>query len=227
MDYTFNIRGLELHGAENIWNEEKIDQALGFMESNQLNLLVLHDSDLSPRITFQMGYGLSNDFREFHRNRKMLKVIPIWIAQQYLNHVISKAAARKIKVMLEIKEICYPDEFLETFNLLKDGKHVCPSDPIWWKYLTDKTKEICEVLPGLAGIIVSPASWESKLSISETGCTCSSCRQATPKSWYKELIASMYRPLHQAGKLLVVRDFSYNPEEQIPLICDRYPISDP
>lgn len=218
MKPLFKTRGLEVHSAENIWNETKIDQALDFMEKYQLNTLIFHDSDLSPRITFQSEYSGSADFRKFHRNRGMLKIVPIWISREYLNHVIAKAAARKIKVMIEIKEICFPDEFPDKFGLRKNGKDICASDPIWWRYLTDKTKEICSALPDLAGIIVSPASWESKLSISETGCDCSSCRSITPKLWYKELINAMYYPLHQAGKLLVVRDFSYNPEEQAPLL---------
>ena len=64
-------------------------------------------------------------------------------------------------------------------------------------------------LPDLGGLIVSPATRETRVTISANECRCPRCLATQAEDWYADLIGAMHRPLAARGKILAVRDFSY------------------
>ena len=100
-------------------------------------------------------------------------------------------------------------------RLMQDGV-LCPSDPFWYEeFLPYKYKELFLALPDLGGIVCSIGTGEARLAISNTfACGCERCRHLDPVEWYKNMIMAMYKPFHEAGKKLIIRDFIYTKEEQ-------------
>src|ERR1035438_2737913 len=84
-------------------------------------------------------------------------------------------------------------------EILGEKGTVCPTSPFWWEFLHTKYAELFDVIPGLDGVIVSPGTFESKLSIAMGTCDCPSCATTTPMEWYTKLIGSMYEPIHSDG----------------------------
>ncbi len=70
----------------------------------------------------------------------------------------------------------------------------------------------------IGGIIVSPGTRESKVSVSTSTCGCPRCARASRLDWYTALLDTMYRPLAARGKTLAVRDFSYTADHQSLII---------
>ncbi len=133
-----------------------------------------------------------------------------------MNHLIRKAKASGVSVYFENKELWFKD-FILTYkkDLFHDGV-LCPSDPFWYEeFLPQKYRELFIALPDLAGIVVSIGTGEARLSISNTyGCTCDRCKNLDPVAWYKQMILGIYKPFHEAGKRLIIRDFIYTKAEQ-------------
>jgi hypothetical protein len=77
-----------------------------------------------------------------------------------------------------------------------------------------KQRELLDAVPDLAGVIVSPGTRESKVSISTNTCRCPRCQATDPTDWYTQLLAAMHRPLAERGKSFAVRDFSYSADQQ-------------
>lgn len=82
------------------------------------------------------------------------------------------------------------------------------------------------VYPGIAGIIVSPGTRESAVSIAANRCTCERCQNTPALDWYVNILRAMYEPIHKAGKSLIVRDFAYTAEQQSLMIQACEAISD-
>jgi hypothetical protein len=91
---------------------------------------------------------------------------------------------------------------------------ICPTKPFWWDFLKAKYSELCDVLPDLGGVIVSPGTRESKVSITANQCSCENCANLSPLEWYTTLIRAMYEPLEARGRTLVVRDFAFTKADQ-------------
>lgn len=207
---NFQFRGLELHNNR-MWRSASVDNALDFMVRTGLNALIFHQNDLIDHLVLPKAYF--ND--ELMWRRWPIRRSTNYANQVYINQVIQKAKRLGIDFYLEVKEIWYPESLVELFpELLTEEGHVCPTNPFWFEFLETKTRELLEMLPDLAGIIVSPATRESKVSISTNPCSCERCRATGAEEWYRGYIRAVHTPLAEQNKTLVVRDFAYSAEQQ-------------
>ncbi|PRR73592.1 hypothetical protein [Neomoorella humiferrea] len=221
----YNVRALEIH--DRVWDQEHIKEVLNFMSRNNLNVLVLHANNIIDEVVWPARYyGVKTPgnlyenyriiFKELYRYSARRRYMPLQ-RRDFLRWVISKAKGRGIKVYLENKELWFPD-IVETIHpeLRKKG-YLCCSEMFWWEFLRTKYEELFADLSGLDGIITSPGSRESKLSISSNRCTCKRCQNLNASEWYYNLIMSIYEPTKNAGKELVVRDFVFDPQSHASL----------
>ena len=194
-----------------MWRWASVERALDLMQQVGLNALIFHQNDLIDQLVSP---------RAFFDNELMWKRWPVRLHtidnnRHYIRKVIKEAKRREIGFYLEVKEIYYPEGLLDLFpNLRKADGAVCSTDPFWWEFLDAKIRELLDVIPDMAGIVVSPATRESKVSISTNTCSCPSCQKADPLQWYHKLLDTMYRPMAEKGKKLILRDFSYTANDQ-------------
>lgn len=207
---SFQFRGLEFHSSR-MWQWAQVDQALRLMEQVGLNALIFHQNDIVEHLVFPQAF-FSDDLMW---KRWPVRMHSIYQNRHYINKVAREAAEKGIAFYLEIKEIWFVDELLELVPDLRnaDGS-ICPTNPFWWRFLDIKMRELIGAIPALAGVIVSPGTRESKVSISTNTCTCTRCKATDPLAWYTDLLKAMHRPLAEHGKTLAVRDFSYTADQQ-------------
>ena len=203
---AFVVRGVEIH-SRHLWEWEHVRRVLELAGRTRLNTLVFHQNDLIDQVSYPERY-LSRE--------TMKKQFPVYMHYTennrcYLRKVAHNARALGIDLYIEVKELWYRTYLLKMYPGLMRNGAVCPNDPFWWDYLSAKVEMLFEYIPELAGIIVSPGSKESRLSSRSTRCTCERCRTTPPETWYRKVIESMYRPVHRAGKRLVLRDFVWSP----------------
>ncbi|MEW5718593.1 MAG: hypothetical protein AB1817_08205, partial [Chloroflexota bacterium] len=210
----FETRGLEFHSSR-MWQWAAIERALDFMTLTGLNALIFHQNDLIDQLVFPEDYFSV----ELMWKRWPVRMHTIQNNRQYIGKVVREAKERGIAFYPQVKEIWYPEGLLEFFPALRkaDGT-LCPSDPFWWEFMEKKTRELLTVMPDIAGVIVSPGTRESKISISTNKCDCERCKSMDAKTWYNKLLDAMYRPLAEKGKRLVVRDFAYTAHQQNMMI---------
>ncbi|MGI6726857.1 MAG: hypothetical protein ACOX62_11875 [Christensenellales bacterium] len=211
----FSFRGLEMHSSR-MWQWNAICTTLAFMNQVGLNALILHQNDIMDELVMPSFYFNDSDMVW---NRWPIRRSKTYANSVYVSRVVDLAKSLGIDVYLEVKEIWYPEGILELQHDLRDTQGViCPSNPFWFSFLEKKTQEVFDTIPGLAGLIVSPATRESKVSIATRTCTCNRCKILADESWYKQYIQAVYEPLRVRGKTLVVRDFSYTIDQQSALI---------
>jgi hypothetical protein len=216
----FKTRAVEVHSSY-AWDYRHIVKVLVFAEKTGLNGLVLHRNDIVEQVVFpgvQFGVeeGACGNIYERYREayRKIYKYTPTrrsppLLRRGYLRRVVEEARRRGIEVYLQNKELSFPDIFLELYpSLIKDG-HGCPNEPFWWEFLRIKYTELFEDIPGIAGIITSVGTGESRISITSNRCTCEVCRKTSPEEWYRKVIDVIHRAVTGAGKRLVLRDFVF------------------
>jgi len=221
----FSIRALEVHDPSIIWNLEEIRKRLKFMVKNDMNTLVLHEPGIEDKIVFpgkflgaqKEGSSFFEIYKQIDRNiynyalRENLNLT----RRDYLKHIIEEAAEAGIEVYIENKELWFSDFIMKYKpDLVKNGVF-CPSDPFWWEeFLPVKYRELFIALPGLAGVVTSFGTGESRLAISNMfTCNCERCRSLDPVVWYKNIALGMYKPFKEAGKKLIIRDFIYKKNE--------------
>lgn len=211
---VMGVRGLEFHHRR-MWNWKDVDQALDFIERFDMNALIFHQTDLTEDIVLPKAYFSENLLWE----RWPVRYVTVATYRSFIKEVSRRAQKRGIQFFLEMKEIWYPEGLLEVYPELKtaDGG-VCPTDPFWFEFLRVKMEELMESFPDISGAIISPATRESKVSISKKTCDCERCQNADPHEWYRTFIDSVYQPLAARGKTLVIRDFSYSKEHQNAVI---------
>jgi hypothetical protein len=206
---TFDVRGVEMHGAR-MWSWRWISRAIDESAALGLNTLVLHRNDLLDMLAFPARWfdveriwaGWPVRYHNIDHNR------------QYLRAVVNRAGDNGMRLFLQVKELSFHESLLTARpELVKDGA-ICASDPFWWEFLEAKVDEVMTALPDLGGLIVSPATRESRVSIAANACRCPRCAATTAEDWYAALIGAMHRPLAVRGKPLVVRDFSYTRSNQ-------------
>ncbi len=205
---AFVVRGVEIH-SRHVWEWEHVRQVLELAVRTRLNTLVFHQNDLIDQASYSERYL---------PRETMKRQFPVYMHytennRYYLRKVASNAKALGIDFYLEVKELWYRTYLLKMYPGLMQNGAVCPNDPFWWDYLSAKVEMLFEYVPELAGIIVSPGSKESRLSPRNTRCTCERCRSTPANAWYRKVIESMYRPVHRAGKRLVLRDFVWSPKD--------------
>lgn len=222
--YTF--RAMELHDSTQIWNLDEIRKRLDFMVKNHMNALVFHEPGIEDKIVFPAkflgGSGEPDSYYDaflevdhailYHALRENLNLN----RRDYMNHVIREAKEAGVQIFFENKELWFSDFILKyRKELMQDGV-ICPSDPFWYEeFLPYKYKELFLALPDLGGIVCSIGTGEARLAISNTfACGCERCRDLDPVEWYKNMIMAIYKPFHEAGKKLIIRDFIYTKEEQ-------------
>lgn len=207
---SFEFRGLEFHNSR-MWRWASVEKALDFMTETGLNALIFHQNDLIDHLVLPDAYF--ND--ELMWRRWPIRKSTNYANQVYMNRVIQEARSRGIDFYLEVKEIWYPEAIVELYPELRTPEgHVCPTDPFWFQFLNTKVIELLEALPDLAGVIVSPATRESKVSISTNPCSCERCQRTSAEQWYKSYLEAIFPPLSDKGKTLVVRDFAYTADQQ-------------
>lgn len=211
----FAVRGFEFHGNDRfqtgMWRWRSIDRAFGLMQELGLNTLIFHQNDLTDWAELPRAYFAP----AVRRARWPVRAAQVENGRSHLNEAARRAAARGLRLFLEVKEMSYPDELIELHpELMVEGTAVCPTHPFWWEFQRQKYRELAADIPQLAGVIVSAGTRESKLSLAVQSCTCARCRTYSPAVWYANLLHSLFEPLQAAGKTLVVRDFAYSRAEQ-------------
>jgi hypothetical protein len=205
---SFPFRALEFHSAR-MWQWAQVERALEFMHAHGLNALIFHQNDIVEHLVFPLEFFPD----ELMWKRWPVRMHSIYQNRHYINKVVREAAERGIRFYLETKEIWYVDELIERVPGLRNTEgNICPTNPFWWRFLGLKMRELIAAVPGLAGIIVSPGTRESKVSIATNSCTCARCR-------YTALLRAMHAPLAEHGKSLAVRDFSYTADQQSRMIA--------
>lgn len=218
----FRVRGVEIHSSR-LWQAAQVERTLDFMQAFELNTLVLHENDIVDQLVLPSQY-----FEEAQMlARWPIRFARLWDNRVYMNQLIEKAKRRGVDVFFQTKEIWYPDPLLETHPELRnaDGS-ICPTNPFWFQFVSDKMSDLLAHVPGFAGIVVSPGTRESRVSINAHGCSCERCSLASAVEWYEHLLAAMFAPLNAAGKELVVRDFSWTADEQDEILEGASRVSD-
>lgn len=211
---VFNFRGLEFH-SQRMWQWEQVERAVALMRDLGMNALIFHQNDLVDQLVLPSRW-----FPE----ELMWKINPVRMHtignnRHYLNRVISAASEAGLDFYLEVKELWFPDALPDVVPGLRnpDGS-LCPYNPFFRDFLREKYRELLAAVPGIAGVIISAGTRESKVSISANRCTCERCRTRTPLEWYTTVLQSIYDPLSAQGKVLAVRDFAYTSEVQSLMI---------
>jgi hypothetical protein len=201
---AFEFRALEMHG-DRMWSWRWVKRAIDTAADCGMNALVFHRNDIIDMLVFPRRYFSVEEIWA----RWPVRYHNIDNNRQYLRHVMRYAGARGLAMLLEVKEVSFHDSLLGKHPGLWTGRGICASDPFWWEFLEAKLEELLDALPELAGVIVSPATRETRVTISANECDCARCRATEPVDWYEALIGAMFRPLSARGKTLAVRDFSY------------------
>jgi hypothetical protein len=211
----FAIRGVEMHSNNRFqtgaWRWKAIDRVLGIMERNELNALIFHQVDLTDWLVLPKAYFKP----EAMRTRWPARLAQVENARSHIREVVRRAGEKGIGFYLEVKEMWYPDELVELHPEVMEVKGiVCPTHPFWWDFIRAKYAELVEEVPGIAGVIMSPGSRESKLTLSVRSCPCARCRSYDPATWYENIIRCTREPLAARGKVLAIRDFAFSRTDQ-------------
>lgn len=211
----FGLRGVEMHSNGRFqtgsWHWKSIDRVLDLMGRHGMNALIFHQIDLTewlvwPRYSFTPAQM---------RSRWPTRLAQVENARSHIREVVRRAGERGIGFYLEVKEIWYPDELIELHPEVMEVKGiVCPTHPFWWDFIRAKYRELVEEIPGIAGVIMSPGSRESKLTFAVQACPCERCRSYDPALWYQQVIRCSHEPLAAKGKKLAVRDFAFSRTDQ-------------
>jgi hypothetical protein len=211
----FGFRGLEFHSSR-MWQWGQVERALAFMQRFDLDALIFHQNDILEHLVFPEEFFTD----EIMWKRWPVRMHSIYQNRHYINKVVREAERKGVGFYFEIKEVNFVDELLELVPGLRDPSGaVCATNPFWWRLIDIKLRELVRAVPDFAGIIVSPGTRESKVSISANACRCERCRATNPTDWYRDLFAAMHKPLAEAGKTLAVRDFSYTADDQSRMIA--------
>lgn len=206
----FAIRGLEIH-SRRMWQWRAVDSALELMHKLDLNTLIFHQNELTDNLVWPRAFFTT----DMMYARWPIRMSNINNDREFVREVVRRAARYGISFYPEVKEIWYPESLLEIHPEVMIARGiVCPTHPFWWEWVRTKYRELLETVPNIGGVIVSPGTRETKVSISAHACPCERCASQDPKEWYSALIRAMYEPLAAAGKRLIVRDFAYTRAEQ-------------
>lgn len=222
----YAVRGLELHSLY-AWDYTWILQVMDMMTRLGMNTLVLHRNDYVDALVYPgtyFGYRAketdSSIFDVYSQIfRKVYQYTPtrrscLYQKRVFLKRVLEQARRRGLQVYIENKELFFPDILLEFHPELVHEGHICATDPFWIDFLKEKYKEFFRDFPEVSGIITSPATGESKVSIKSNRCTCPRCLRTSKEKWFHDILHAMYTVLHDAGKELIVRDFVFDPAAQ-------------
>jgi len=211
MSKGFMERGLEIHSPR-MWDFAQVINALDFIEQYGMTSLIFHENELIDRVVFpEKYYTMEYMWKRFgpRYSRTLNK-------RYYLNNVIDECHKRGIKFIAEVKEIYFDEWIIELHpEVINPRTHrLCPSHPFWLEYMEAKMDEFLKYVPDVDGVIVSPGTRESKLSIVANKCGCDLCSNSNDAEWIGKILKIMNDKLTAKGKFLVVRDFAFNAEDQ-------------
>jgi hypothetical protein len=220
----FQLRALEIHSSY-VWDFEWVCKSLEFIKNQGMTAIVFHRNDIVDQVVYPATiFGKGHNFKNIiDRYRVIHRDLYKYITQgrstpvqrrDYINRVIDLADRNSIEVWFENKELWFHDAFIELNPHISKNGALCPNEPVWWEYIDAKYTDLFSDIPGIAGIITAPATSESRLSISGNRCTCDLCHATPVGDWYRNLLKTMYKPIHAAGKTLVVRDFVFDLKTQ-------------
>lgn len=222
------VRAVELHDSFSIWSLDKIRRTVEFMVRNEMNTLILHENNIVDKVVFpgsvygakptsRNTYGIYKGIYKTIYDRApspFVFVDELVILRDLLRTIVREATEAGIDVYLQTKELWFPELLYERGDLVKNG-FICPSEPYWWEeFLPEKYGELIFNFPELAGIVTSTGTRESRASLAHGKCKCDKCKSIGFGEWQQHIIRAIYRPLQEAGKRLVVRDFTYYSSEQ-------------
>lgn len=229
MAESFKVRALEIHDTFQMWSVEKMQRVFEFMLRNNMNTLVFHENNIVDKIVwpgFVYGYEgkdlrsysiyRANLYREIYYRTPSPYVFAdeLMIFRDLMKTILGQARDLGLDIYLQTKEIWFPELLYERQDLMKDGK-MCPSEPWWWEeFLPRKYEELLQNFPEITGIITSTGTKESRISLAHHKCQCEKCRTMDMGEWQENVLMGIYKPLHEHGKRLVARDFSYYADEQ-------------
>ncbi|WP_029423390.1 hypothetical protein [Alicyclobacillus macrosporangiidus] len=232
----FQLRALEIH-SQYVWDVDWVTQACRFAREHGMTALVLHRNDFIEQVVYPGKYFGCE--REMYRNiferyqdiyRVLYKYTPVrrsgpYQRRAYFKRILKIASDMGLEVYVENKELNFPHIFIELFPYLVKNGCICPSEPFWFEFVRTKYTEFFSEFPEVSGIITSPATRESMVSISSNRCQCELCKEMTPEEWYEKLILAMYEPIDYAGKTLVIRDFVFDSKshQEITSAMEKFP----
>lgn len=213
------VCGLELH-SKRMWDWTSIKRAVDFMVEAGMNALIFHQIDIIDNLILPEGAAASSRWSMLARMQANNRA--------YIKQVIKLVHSKNITFFLEIKEPWYPEELFYVHPELINSKgQVCPSNPFWFEFVKTKIKRLLDVIPDIDGIIESSCTAETKISLAHdlslNYCTCERCRETDLSEWNKNVILSLYEPLKEKGKQLIVRDFTKSVENQNALLTTGIP----
>lgn len=195
---------LEIHDAS-LWEPSRVMSMIDTMERWGYNALVLHQNDLldvCTQLFLSANYGVAD-----------LRLKKVRNNTAWLNTLAERLAKFDAKLFLEIKEPSFQDYVLEQYpDLLgKDGKPN-PANTEWFRFCEDKVRDLLARVPGIAGLIVTISSPESRVSLPDYLATTGGSMDVG--HWFDEMISAFLEPLEEREKELFIRDFSYTTDMQ-------------
>lgn len=218
----FDTRALEIHSGK-MWEEDFVLRALDVIERYEMNALVFHDPDIVHTITFPRRY--------FGQHATWADAPPrrgenaIYNKRKYISNIVHLCERRGVAFYLNVKEITFPDEIVEVYPDLLVNGIVCPSHPKWIDFLEAKYDELLSDFPGIAGIIVSVGSPEGRASMAARKCRCERCKATGLSQWYRDITHPLATMAKRHDRRLIIREFSYNPDEQKAVLDGLAPLS--
>ena len=212
---SFAFRGLEIHSLR-MFDTTQVLNTLDIMVRFGLNALIFHRNTLLDDLVFpEKFYSMQKMWDRFAPRYSWTLNI-----RYYINNIIAECHRRGIAFFAEVKELSFDEWIIEDHPEVRNPQtgRVCPMHPFWWEYLEAKMDEVLDSVPELDGIIVSPGTLESKLSISANKCGCDACRNADDTGWNARLMGVMHEKLKERGKRLVVRDFCFSAKDQTTIL---------
>lgn len=213
---------IEIH-SNYAWDAEKTLRAMDFAAENGMTGVAFHRNDFVDQLLFPSKY-IAKMKREEYDNitaiydevyRTMYKYDPTrrdvpYKKGLYFRYILREAQKRGLEVYIENKEIYFLDFLDELYPSIRKNGAICPTNPFFLDYVRFKYEEFFRLYKGVAGIITSTATSESRTSISVNRCTCERCRNTRADKWHTDVIMAMYEPIKAAGAKLIVRDFVFN-----------------
>lgn len=222
-------RAIELHCPTSIWNAVSLLSLLDLMHNIGYNALILHENNLVDQLTYP-GFEFcgSSEASGVHKRyqcafREIYKLAPtqrskVFQKVEFMNWVVREASQRGITVFFNVKELSFMDHLLAKHPELIKENTICPSNEYWWTFIEKKYQELFEDIPDLQGVLVSPGTSESRLSVMNNTCKCNNCRRLSPSEWFRKLIAVLDGVCRRMGKMLIIRDFSFRKADQQELV---------
>ncbi len=219
----FNTSLIEIHSSY-AWDFEKVMRAMNFAAENGMTGLAFHRNDFVDQLLYPTKYIGGPKKKEVYSNlteaydelyRTMYRYDPTrrdnpYKKGLYFRRVLHEAKKRGLEIYIENKEINYLDCMDELYPFLRKSGAVCPSEPWLLEYVEFKYKELFATFPDIAGIITSTATGESKTSFAANRCNCELCQKRNASEWHRDVIMTMYKPIKEAGKKLIIRDFVFD-----------------